>query len=341
MLLSNLPIKFPIPFANNAGAGYTRAIPQASQTGITPGAASLFDGFPPICFIPTTANGIPPAGQDINGILNAITAWNRWQAAGGNVPFDPTFATEIGGYPSGAIVQSTTPGRLWLNTADNNTTNPDGGSPQNWIGLALLSDVTSTINTYQIVGGRAVTFATPGSFSWPVPTGVTIIEAEIWGAGGSGAGGIQGYGGGPGGYARGAFAVTPGQSLPIIVGPGGAPSVGDSGNYGGATSVGSFITANGGGPGINSQGLGGVPGSSSGGSVNVTASRGGGAPYPLGNNNYGQGAGGASPFGGAAGQVGINANGADGVFPGAGSGGSSLAGGVSGRGASGFVILRY
>lgn len=205
---------------------------------------------------------------------------------------------------------------------------------------AMLAAAKSFVSTIFITGGRAKNWQTPGTYSWTVPAGVTVIEIELWGGGGSGAGGQQGYGGGPGGYSKGAFAVTPGQVLPIIVGAGGAPSSGDSGNYGGTTSVGALIYGNGGGPAINSSGLGGVPGTSDGGSVNVTASRGGGAAYNF-NGTYGQGAGGGAPFGGAPGQVGLNANGADGVFPGGGSNGSSLAGGSSGRGGAGFVIIRY
>lgn len=214
------------------------------------------------------------------------------------------------------------------------------GSSWQLAGL-VASDTAQTNTSYLIAGGRAVSYATPGTYSWTVPDGVFVIEVELWGAGGSGAGGQQGFGGGPGGYSKGAYAVTPRQVLSIVVGAGGAPSGGDSGNYGGISSVSNFIYASGGGPAINSQGLGGVPGSSGGGSVNVTASRGGGAAYVVGSGVYGQGAGGGAPFGGAPGQVGLNSNGADGVFPGGGSGGSSLPSGISGRGAAGFVIIRY
>ncbi|KAA1174648.1 hypothetical protein FP026_29625, partial [Rhizobium tropici] len=73
MKASDIPVKFPIPFAASAGGGYIRAIPQASQIGITNGAASLTDGFPPLTFLPVGAGGTPPWGQDFNGILNEIT----------------------------------------------------------------------------------------------------------------------------------------------------------------------------------------------------------------------------------------------------------------------------
>ena len=103
---SNIPTKFPIPFANNAGPGFVRPIPQASQIGITPGAASLTDGFPPLNFNPVAAGGIPPFGEDMNGILLQITQWIRWLTAGAPLAWDSTYATAIGGYPLGAKVLS-------------------------------------------------------------------------------------------------------------------------------------------------------------------------------------------------------------------------------------------
>ncbi|MDP4023716.1 hypothetical protein Q8W71_13855 [Methylobacterium sp. NEAU 140] len=188
MQASQLPAKLTIPFANAAGAGFIRSVPTASQIGINSGAASYTDGFPPVCFSPVGSGGIPPAGQDFNGVLNAITAWTRWQAAGGTVPFDSAFALAVGGYPKGAIVQSTASGVLWLNTADGNSTDPDGGGAANWVRIA--STTTGRLNTI-------VPFTTAGTFSWTCPTGVTLVRVRcIGGGGGSGTtGGAGGAGG--------------------------------------------------------------------------------------------------------------------------------------------------
>lgn len=149
MLLSSLPPKIALPFANNASASNVRAIPTPSQQGILQGAASFYDGFPPTCFIPTTSGGTPPFGQDFNGLLNQVTAWNRWQAAGGTVAFDGTFSQAVGGYPYGAIVQSTVTGKLWLNITDGNTTNPDANGAAGWI----------LIYTANFNGGTSAAFA--------------------------------------------------------------------------------------------------------------------------------------------------------------------------------------
>lgn len=133
MKASDIPTKFNIPFADAAGGGFIRPIPEASQIGITTGAASLHDGFPPVNFLPIGAGGTPPFGEDFNGILNEITLWSRWQNAGASVTFDSVFAAAIGGYPAGTMLRSTAQPFFWLSTADDNTTDPDGGSPAGWI----------------------------------------------------------------------------------------------------------------------------------------------------------------------------------------------------------------
>lgn len=123
MQYADLPRRFPVPWADDATSGYIREVPLAPP--VEPGAASLELGFPPLNFIPVAAGGIPPFGQDMNGVLNQVTAWARWVAAGGPVKWDGAFSAEIGGYPQGAYLQSDTFGTWYLCLVDNNTTNPN------------------------------------------------------------------------------------------------------------------------------------------------------------------------------------------------------------------------
>lgn len=128
MLLSSIPVKFPIPFGASAGGSYIRQVPTASQVGISAGAASLTDGFPPVTFLPTAGGGTPPWGQDFNGILNQITAWSQWYQAGAPIVYDATFATAIGGYPKNTVLMSAiVPGNYWMATIDSNASDPDAG----------------------------------------------------------------------------------------------------------------------------------------------------------------------------------------------------------------------
>lgn len=148
MLLANIPGKFAIPFASSAGAGFIRSIPQ-TPTG-TPGQASLQQGFPPENFNPVAAGGVPPFGQDFNGILNQSTAWNQWQAAGVAVPpYDATFQTAVGGYPNTALVSSLASANLiYMSIVDSNLTNPDAGGA-GWIVFwrQLVQNTTLYVNT--------------------------------------------------------------------------------------------------------------------------------------------------------------------------------------------------
>lgn len=129
MQASQVPVKMPTPWATGApGSNIQNPIPIASQIGITAGAASFTDGFPPLCFLPTTGGGVPPWGRDFNGILFMETSWSRWLAAGGPIQWDSTFSAAVSGYPKGAAVQSaTTFGKWYICTAENNTSNPDTG----------------------------------------------------------------------------------------------------------------------------------------------------------------------------------------------------------------------
>lgn len=166
MQRANIPAKLNIPFANSAGGSFvTNPIPEASQIGIADGRASLTTGFPPLCFLPTGAGGVPPYGSDINGILFETTSWDRWFSAGGPVLWDSAFSVAIGGYPQGAVVQSTaTVGLLWMSVVDDNTTNPDSGGA-NWRsfsffggpnGQAYLTFVNSSQVRLSPQGGAAV-----------------------------------------------------------------------------------------------------------------------------------------------------------------------------------------
>jgi hypothetical protein len=333
MQSSSVPPKVPVPFANS---GAKTTIPTASQIGITPGAASLTDGFPPLTRTPKTAGGVPPTGSDMNGILWLISAWSRWSGAGGPVIFDSAFATAIGGYPAGAILASTTVGRRWLNTVDNNATNPDTGGA----GWAMIQ------------GNRPDMASFPSSGTFTAPLGLLRIKVRIWGAGGGGGGaanaGSAASGGGGGGYVEGVFAVTPGQSYAVTVGTAGSGGAGSSaanGTAGGSSSFSSVATATGGQPGLGTNGAvqnnAGTGGTGTGGALSLNGFGGGGA-FSFGSGVYGGGHGGGT-FGttntGPTTGSGI-LSGQTGAFPGGGGGGGIL-GGNGGVGAAGLVILEW
>lgn len=178
---SSIPGRFSIPWASSAGVPYIRPIPQASQIGIQNGAASLTDGFPPLTFVPSTSGGVPPFGQDFNGILKQITQWSQWQAAGGPALWDSTFATAVGGYPSGALLTSSTvPGRLYWSNTDNNATDPNSGGANWMVGPRRASRVaTASTDPVTTIKDFAIGFnRTAGVAATPValPSGAVADQ---------------------------------------------------------------------------------------------------------------------------------------------------------------------
>lgn len=80
-------------------------------------------------------------------------------------------------------------------------------------GAAML--LAATCST-QAIAATVVDFSYTGSIqSWLVPTGVTSLFVETWGAQGYS---TTAYAGGLGGYTSGTLAVTPGEMLSIFVG---------------------------------------------------------------------------------------------------------------------------
>jgi hypothetical protein len=116
--------------ASPVAGGRTSPFPVPSQTGITPGAASLNDGFPPATMTSEGAGGVPPFGVDMNGILNTITAHLAFLAAGQQYAWSSALETAMTGYAAGAMLQQAAdPNAFWINLTAGNTTDPDTASP--------------------------------------------------------------------------------------------------------------------------------------------------------------------------------------------------------------------
>jgi hypothetical protein len=114
------PDKITTPWAST---GSKNPIPANSNN--TTGAAGFDKGFPDITMTPEEAGGIPPAGQDFNGILYQITDILRYMQAGGQATFSSALSTAIGGYPVGALVLSNDGTNIYKNNVSGNTNNPN------------------------------------------------------------------------------------------------------------------------------------------------------------------------------------------------------------------------
>lgn len=139
MQRANIPLRYQKVWAVDAAGAYIRTVPVDSQIGVQDGAASFQTGFVPDNFSPVSAGGVPPFGQDFNGLLNVMTAWDQWKQAGGAVPFNSAFAAAVSGYPQGAIVDSNVVlGAQWYSTVDGNVTDPDDPlTSSGWVRVGL------------------------------------------------------------------------------------------------------------------------------------------------------------------------------------------------------------
>lgn len=108
-----------------AASGLKNVIPPTANP--VTGNAGYDQGFPAINMTAKEAGGIPPFGQDFNGIFFDITEILRYMQAGGQPTFSSAMSDAIGGYPNGATLLGDDGDTLYRNTVDGNTTNPNSG----------------------------------------------------------------------------------------------------------------------------------------------------------------------------------------------------------------------
>ncbi len=200
-----------------------------------------------------------------------------------------------------------------------------------WQGIsgshAAVTDCTPTAG---FTACKRITYS-GGDQTFTVPTGITSLDVRLWGAAGGGANlsfyQLQGGGAG-GGYARGTFAVTAGQTLTLVVGQGGIPNstattVGGGGQGGGSTDA-ARIGGSGGGMSAVF-----VSATKTVANVRLVAGGGGGAsPGADGSTNTGSGGGGATT------------GGQDGQPARSGRGGTQAAGGAAATGTSACTVAQ-
>lgn len=188
-----------------------------------------------------------------------------------------------------------------------------------------------------------------GNGTFTIPTGVTGVKVTVIGGGGAGGGGsavASGQGGNAGGTGiKWLSALTPGNTLAVVVGGGGTGNSAAAGNNGVASSVASgtqtisTITAPAGAGGTGPGGTGTSPAAGTGGDFNLPGNP--GALMPSGVDMGGNG--GPAFLGGAglAGFAGANGTVAGGFGSGGGGGGGKTGNTTGGAGLAGTVIFEW
>ncbi|NBM90085.1 hypothetical protein GWI78_09140, partial [Proteus sp. G2658] len=108
------------PFAQN---GQKNVIPEKYEASMESNQATWDQGFGQITMLPVSAGGLPPKGQDFNGILNQMCETIVHISKGGVFKFSADYVAAINGYPKGAILQSEDEKKYYQSLIDNNKVN--------------------------------------------------------------------------------------------------------------------------------------------------------------------------------------------------------------------------
>ncbi|MGK0346063.1 MAG: hypothetical protein ACI855_002135 [Myxococcota bacterium] len=207
-----------------------------------------------------SAGGTGGGGQNATGISGS-------RFAGGTSPLNSYGGGGGGGWYGGGGGGYDEPGTMGGGAGGSSYISGSGVSAQSTTGASGASAANAADPDYQsgaavggLVAGRGgdglavirydsgltptplqneQTFAfTGGDQTWVVPVGVNELLVKMWGGGGGGGapgGWTQGFRGGAGGYTTAYITVTPGETLTMMVGQGGAYQFpnGGSKNYGG------------------------------------------------------------------------------------------------------------
>lgn len=111
------------PFGENAPSNAIDDIPESRSPGDLLEKATWSEGFPGLTMIPLSAGGIPPRGQDFNGVLKAISEHVVFQGGGGQYAWRQEWVDANGGYPAGAVLASNDGMNIYVSTVDNNDVN--------------------------------------------------------------------------------------------------------------------------------------------------------------------------------------------------------------------------
>ena len=209
-------------------------------------------------------------------------------------------------------------------------------------GNVLTSDGTTWSSARSLIP-TIQAFTSSGTFT--IPASVTKVKVTVVGGGGGGRSATNSTGQGGGGAGGAAIEVitglTPGGTVTVTVGAGGAADT-----TGGTSSFGAYCSATGGlSPASGTGPAGGAGGTATGGDINFTGGGGGGGNGVSGTVAGSAGNGGSSIFGGAGLGAGssnaVNTAGAGAPGTGGGGGGGCGGPGTGGAGGSGIVIVEY
>lgn len=161
-------------WANGASTTYVNDIPVDAP--VDPQLASFELGFPPITMTPQASGGLPPFGQDMNGILKVLSEHTRFQNSGGRYRFDSALATILGGYDAGTVLQANDGLREYVSFVNNNL--DDFNSDPSSIGVTWLPYNLRSIVADSVTPGYITLPTSAGTFKIQFGKGLTDSAGE-------------------------------------------------------------------------------------------------------------------------------------------------------------------
>lgn len=235
----------------------------------------------------TAGNGIAITGNSIAIDTSVTVDKTTAQTLTNKTLTSPVLTTPALGTPASGVATNLTGTATGLTSGITNalksaTTTVNVSSATAPSSGQVLTATGTTAATWQAPTGLQFTgyqvFTSSGTYN--VPAAVSQVFVRLAGAGGGGGGGPAGSGssggGGGGGYSEGWLTVTPGGTVTVTVGTGGASGTTNTGGTVGGTTTFSTISATGGvgGP-TTGTGYGGAGGTGSGGGLNLNGGTGG------------------------------------------------------------------
>ena len=209
---------------NLSGGEGSIALP-GGWTGIgLSGAGGFFEG--------NAALGGPGLTFTITGTAITYSGGGNGQSDGGLVqPTNPNPGWGANGSGEGGSYYPGSPGVVvlrWRTPADTETS---GYTRFNTNSTAIESNEGSGFSSLQdLAGARIIRFTEVGSWTWTVPANVFSVRVLVVAGGGGGCERHGGGGGGGGMLEQWGYPVTPGGSIPVVVGAGGKGLAKPAGN---------------------------------------------------------------------------------------------------------------
>ena len=167
------PTNYATPFA----ASGTRNVIPTAPTGTNK--ASFTQGFPPVTMQPISSGGIPPSGDDFNGLFYDYSSHIVWINAGGQYRFDSALSTAMGGYPKGMVLQNNAGTASYISLVDNNTNDFNSDASQIGVTWGAYSGKAFSNTTISTTGGNSTLTAVQAMATLVTVTGALTSNATI------------------------------------------------------------------------------------------------------------------------------------------------------------------